>query len=103
MARDKNKAFPGPEEQEEMTVVILRFKGGGETLRKGFDTVSQALAALGPPAPVGRRLLAARQDAQALVNGTDSGEDPDGLDHEEAASEGENGDGTVARPRSTGP
>ena len=44
------------EEQEEMTVVILRFKGGGETLQKGFDTVSQALAALGPPAGNQRRL-----------------------------------------------
>lgn len=37
-----------PEEQEEMTVVILRFRGGGDTLRKGFETVSHALSALNP-------------------------------------------------------
>jgi hypothetical protein len=59
MAREKNKGFGGPEEQEGMTVVILRFKGGGDTLRKGFDTVSQALAALGPavPAPPEKELF----------------------------------------------
>ena len=35
MARDsKSKASSRLEEQEEMTVVILRFKGGGETLRE---------------------------------------------------------------------
>jgi hypothetical protein len=38
-----------------MTVVILRFKGGGDTLRKGFDTVSEALSVLGPAIP--RRAL----------------------------------------------
>jgi hypothetical protein len=49
MARDNKHRMPrDAEDQEEMTVVILRFKGGGDTLRKGFDTVSQALAALGP-------------------------------------------------------
>ncbi len=57
MARDgKNRITQVNGEQEEMTVVILRFKGGGETLQKGFDTVSQALAALGPPAVSQRRL-----------------------------------------------
>jgi hypothetical protein len=57
MARDiRSKSVGRTEEQEEMTVVILRFKGGGETLRKGFSTVSDALAALGPGIPQ-RRLL----------------------------------------------
>jgi hypothetical protein len=49
MARESKTKTPRLEEHEEMTVVILRFKGGGETLRKGFATVSDALAALGPP------------------------------------------------------
>lgn len=49
MARDGRKQALRPDdEQEEMTVVILRFKGGGETLRKGFDTVTQALRQIGP-------------------------------------------------------
>jgi hypothetical protein len=43
MARDAKKPPPLKDEQEEMTVVILKFSGSGETLRKGFDTVSQAL------------------------------------------------------------
>lgn len=52
MARDtKTKPTKGLEEQEEMTVVILRFKGGGDTLRKGFETVTHALSALGPSIP----------------------------------------------------
>lgn len=40
---------PDPEEPEELTVVVMRFKGSGDTMRKGFDTVSQALNALLPP------------------------------------------------------
>src|SRR5947209_5274119 len=55
MARDNcNKSARGaddPQEQEEMTVVILRFKGSGHSLQKGFDAVSQAAAALGPSQP----------------------------------------------------
>jgi hypothetical protein len=59
MARDgKNRMPQGSEEQEEMTVVILRFKGAGESLQKGFDTVGQALAMLGQPAIHQRRLAA---------------------------------------------
>jgi hypothetical protein len=53
MARDKNRPIRNhedPTQQEEMTVVILRFNGTGDTLRKGFDAVSQALAALAPTA-----------------------------------------------------
>jgi hypothetical protein len=105
MAREKNKAFGGPEEQEEMTVVIVRFKGGGDTLRKGFDTVSQALAALGPavPVPAARRLVSPRHEDQALMNGGDVAEDANGLDPEEAAVEGENGDGITTRHRPTSP
>lgn len=56
MAREpKNKAAQAGPEQEEMTVVILRFKGGGQTLQKGFDAVNQALSALGPTTASHRR------------------------------------------------
>jgi hypothetical protein len=37
------------EEQEEMTVIVLRIKGGGDTLQKGFDALSTAFASLGSP------------------------------------------------------
>ena len=45
MAREKSKSFRPVDEQEEMTVVILRFKGGGDQLRKGFDTAQVRRAA----------------------------------------------------------
>jgi hypothetical protein len=37
----------GQDSQEEMTVVLLRIKGQGDTLRKGFDALNHAFAALG--------------------------------------------------------
>lgn len=49
MARDK-RAARGPDEpqpQEEMTVIVMKFKGGSHSLQKGFDAVSKALSALG--------------------------------------------------------
>ena len=53
MPRDNRKEAPKlNDQQQEMTVVIFRFKGGGETLRKGFDTVSQAIRQIGPTMPV---------------------------------------------------
>ena len=82
MAREKNKPVRGneDEQQEEMTVVILRFKGSGDTLQKGFDTVSQALAALGPVSPPQQQRAFASRPAPAqlaapqAVNGNGSGD-----------------------------
>jgi hypothetical protein len=50
MARDKRVArgLDEPQaQQEEMTVIVLKFKGGSQSLQKGFDAVSQALSTLG--------------------------------------------------------
>jgi hypothetical protein len=58
------------EEQEEMTVIVLRIKGGGDTLQKGFDALSTAFAALGTPqtAPSGNtRKLAGNASARQLA------------------------------------
>jgi hypothetical protein len=62
MAREnRNKpAHSDDGAQEEMTVVVLKFKGGSQSLQKGFDTVSQAIAALGGPPAVAYRIPAAR-------------------------------------------
>lgn len=88
MARDaRNKPAKGFEEQEEMTVVILRFKGGGDTLRKGFDTVSHALSALGPP--ISRRGLPHYRPPE--MPPTDPGDEP-----EPDAEEVQQGDLTAA-------
>ena len=52
MARDKKPVFGSPEpQQEEMTVVVVKFKGGAESMQKGFDAVNSAIAALGPSQP----------------------------------------------------
>ena len=49
MARDKKPVSGSPEpQQEEMTVVVFKFKGGAESMQKGFDAVNSAIAALGP-------------------------------------------------------
>ena len=58
------------EEQEEMTVIVLRIKGGGDTLQKGFDALSTAFAALGSPqtAPPGNtRKLAGNVGTRQLA------------------------------------
>jgi hypothetical protein len=78
MARDSKPKTIKTDEHEEMTVVILRFKGGGETLRKGFATVSDALAALGPPTQ-NRKLLRAdgspESQSHEIVDPPDSDDD----------------------------
>ena len=49
MARDKKPVGGSVEpQQEEMTVVVFKFKGGAESMQKGFDAVNNAIAALGP-------------------------------------------------------
>jgi hypothetical protein len=68
MARDK-KPVPGeqPQEREEMTVVVLKFKGGSQSLQKGFDAVTQAIAALGGPAPHDNHRAAHQRQAAQLA------------------------------------
>ena len=72
MARDKKPFAGSPEQQqEEMTVVVFKFKGGAESMQKGFDAVNSAIAALGPSHPHTPRVVVQRQPAQIapLQNG----------------------------------
>jgi len=71
MARDsRNKTPDGPQSQEEMTVVVLKFKGGSHSLQKGFDVVSQAISALGSSPQTNQRAVVRHQPAQiAAGNG----------------------------------
>jgi hypothetical protein len=65
MARDKKPASVSAEpQQEEMTVVVLKFRGGSHSLQKGFDAVSQAIAALGAPEHNTYRAAIQRKPAQ---------------------------------------
>jgi hypothetical protein len=65
MAREKRPAHGDePQQQEEMTVVVLKFKGGSQSLQKGFDAVSQAIASLGPAHHNSHRSVVQRQPAQ---------------------------------------
>jgi|GEM_PF-4867499 len=101
MARDKSKSLSTVQEQEEMTVLILRLKGDGDTLRKGFEAVSQALSAFAPAtaAAPSRRILPGPGNVQALPDGTQSAVEGDG---QEVVLDTENGDGNSAEPRESG-
>jgi hypothetical protein len=91
MAREK-KAARGPDEsppQEEMTVVVLKFKGGSESLQKGFDAVSQAIAALGPAPPNNHRAAIQRTPAHIAAPQNGSVIDADTEDVVEGAEEPE--------------
>lgn len=71
----KKPPFTSPVEppQEEMTVVVFKFKGGAESMQKGFDAVNNAIAALGPANTGNQRVIAHRQPAQLTApsaNGT---------------------------------
>ena len=68
----RNKPRPEPDEPEELTVVVMRFRGSGETIRRGFDTVSQALNALAPPVQVLPPSRPARKLAPASSNSTEA-------------------------------
>jgi hypothetical protein len=66
MAREKKPSYAPlqPQQQEEMTVVVVKFKGGAESMQKGFDAVNNAIAALGPTQPVQQRVIVTRPPAQ---------------------------------------
>jgi hypothetical protein len=66
MARNKPPVSGSPEpQQEEMTVVVFKFKGGAESMQKGFDAVNSAIAALGPaPGAHHQRTVVQRTPAQ---------------------------------------
>jgi hypothetical protein len=67
MAKDKKPAPGEQPPQEEMTVVVLKFKGGAQSLQKGFDTVSQAIAALGGPVPANNHRPVTNRPAAQLA------------------------------------
>jgi hypothetical protein len=90
-----------PAQEEELVVTVVRFKGSGETARKGIDALSQALsAAFGGGTVVTTRAVNGRKPAAQLGGGAptdtidtealddtdpDTGDDAD--DTEETTSE----------------
>lgn len=100
MSGKKNTRVEPEEQEEELTVFVMRFKGTGETMRKGFDTVSQALQAMGPaqmiaaPPRVLRRL-----NADVLpAAGADTMEEAELVDVDEEISESEEAAAAPLRP-----
>jgi hypothetical protein len=59
MARERRSAPSAfePLAQEEMTVVVVKFKGGAESMQKGFDAVNNAISSLGPAQPAQQRVV----------------------------------------------
>lgn len=68
MAREKKPVQPAyrAPDQEEMTVVVVKFKGGPESMQKGFDAVNNAIAALGPAHNNNPRVIVQRTPAPQL-------------------------------------
>jgi hypothetical protein len=65
MAREKKPAYGSTEpQQEELTVVVMKYRGGSASLQKGFDAVSQAIASLGPAPSNNHRVIVQRTPAQ---------------------------------------
>ena len=88
MARKTQNPTNAGNDQEEMTAIVIRLKGGGETLRKGFETLSQAFAALGQTTVVQQRLpgRAANELPEAGTDGNlDRGDANDQVDLEEVS------------------
>jgi hypothetical protein len=76
MAREKRPVQPAyePPAQEEMTVVVVKFKGGPESMQKGFDAVNNAIASLGPAQPAHQqRVIVSRTPAQIPAAPTQNG------------------------------
>ena len=91
MAKRVPPSDPSPE--EELVVTVVRFKGSGETARKGIDAVSQALAAaFGGGTTVVRQvngrkaaaLAAAPADTIDLHTGDDDADEQDDDQQDEA-------------------
>src|ERR1035438_7851220 len=74
MAREKKPAYgPVDPQQEEITFIVVKFKGGSESMQKGFDAVNNAIAALGPVQQNNQRVIVQRPPAQlppASANGS---------------------------------
>jgi hypothetical protein len=70
MARERRPVPPAyePAPQEEMTVVVVKVKGGPDSMQKGFDVVNNAIASLGPAQPAHHR-TPAQIPATPLQNG----------------------------------
>jgi hypothetical protein len=76
MVRNARVSAPpkGDDSQEEMTVIVVKVKGQGDTLRKGFEAISNAFASLGALPAAANRLAAV---APKQLNGAAANEDGD--------------------------
>ena len=109
MARDK-KFFPATNDTqppEEMTVVVFKFKGGSESMQKGFEAVNNAIASLGPAHANHQRTIVQRTSPQVALPTEGNGkiidtetEDPPEAPppEEEAASPEPSDDGKPKKP-----
>jgi hypothetical protein len=73
MAQKKPVSGPVEPQQEEITFIVVKFKGGSESMQKGFDAVNNAINALGPVNPANHRVIVQRTPAQIpapSANGT---------------------------------
>ena len=82
MARNSRPPQNVDDNQEEMTVVIFKLKGGSGTLQKGFEAINTAFASFGAPAlpPAPSRRLPNGNGTKSVTlpaDSEDSGQDED--------------------------
>jgi len=64
MAQKKPAPAQMESQQEEITFIVVKFKGGPESMQKGFDAVNNAINALGPVHTGSQRAVVHRAPAQ---------------------------------------
>src|SRR5688500_19009535 len=110
MAKKSTHVPPSPTQDEEMVVTVVRFRGSGETLRKGIDAVTQALTgAFGAP-PV-KVIGNGRKASQQLASPADPSPDldvtpepdEDGEDEQQEQQEQQAGGPAAAKTKRTAP
>jgi hypothetical protein len=103
MAREKRAGRDSDEpqaQQEEMTVIVLKFKGGSQSLQKGFEAVSQALSALGEGSSNNHRVV--KRQPQRLASPEDKVIEVEDTATDDTAQETPlSGNGKVKKPQAS--
>lgn len=99
----------GGDTEEELMVVVLKLKGSGDTLKRGFDTLNNAFQAMIVPsaAPANRKAMASNGTTTKQVGAAstteEQAEEPEVIEAEytdEAEDEAETPPAKPSRPRS---
>jgi hypothetical protein len=85
----KPVVVPPPQQEDELTVTVFRFRGSSESMQKGFEAFGAALgAALGTAAPPARQVNGNSRKAQAQLTAVSTETiEPDAVDTPDESEE----------------